>query len=74
LKAKGQLRDVQNDRTQTEMKLRVTGASWTCKLHGTLAAPRGHYMVLGTAEFLDRLIAGAQETSRRSNRRLDGIE
>lgn len=48
LEAEGHLQLVQNDRVQTEMNLHVILESGACELHGSLATPLEHYMVLGT--------------------------
>jgi hypothetical protein len=49
LNCEGRLKLVSDDRVRLEMSVHVGGPLVNCELHGSLATPLGHYMVLGTA-------------------------
>lgn len=49
LKCNGTLSLAAADRTTLEMQIAVAGGTIDCELSGSVSAPLGHYMVLGTA-------------------------
>jgi hypothetical protein len=49
LSCQGALNLPAGDRTKLQMRIQVAGGAINCELSGSLSAPLGHYMVLGTA-------------------------
>jgi hypothetical protein len=49
LQCRGRMRPMVGDKVPLDLAITVSGHSIGCELHGSLATPLGHYMVLGTA-------------------------